>query len=88
MDSSGFLPEGVPAHWAVYLRVADTDAAVKTTVELGGALVMPAEDTPYGPEQRRTLGRCLALCFCEQRRIDAIGCGVHVVEHALHARVE
>lgn len=48
MDSSGFLPEGVPAHWAVYLRVADTDAAVKTAVELGGALVMPAEDTPYG----------------------------------------
>lgn len=48
MDSSGFLPEGVPAHWAVYLRVADTDAAVKTAVELGGALIMPAEDTPYG----------------------------------------
>ncbi|MDQ1489072.1 MAG: uncharacterized protein QOJ23_1586 [Actinomycetota bacterium] len=48
MDSTGFLPEGVPAHWAVYLRVADTDAAVKTTVDLGGAVIMPAEDTPYG----------------------------------------
>ena len=48
MDSSNFLPEGVPAHWAVYLRVADTDAAVKTTQELGGSLLMPAEDTPYG----------------------------------------
>ena len=48
MDSSSFLPEGVPAHWAVYLRVADTDTAVKTTQELGGSLVMPAEDTPYG----------------------------------------
>jgi len=48
MDSTGFLPEGVPAHWAVYLRVEDTDAAVKTAVELGGALIMPAEDTPYG----------------------------------------
>jgi len=48
MDSTGFLPEGVPAHWAVYLRVDDTDAAVKTTTELGGAVVMPAEDTPYG----------------------------------------
>jgi predicted enzyme related to lactoylglutathione lyase len=48
MDSSGFLPEGVPAHWAVYLRVDDTDAAVKTAVELGGTLVMPAEDTPWG----------------------------------------
>ncbi|MDQ1516185.1 MAG: uncharacterized protein QOE80_2015 [Actinomycetota bacterium] len=48
MDSTGFLPEGVPAHWAVYLRVADTDAAVKTAVDLGGAVIMPAEDTPYG----------------------------------------
>ena len=48
MDSTGFLPEGVPAHWAVYLRVEDTDAAVKTAVDLGGAVVMPAEDTPYG----------------------------------------
>jgi predicted enzyme related to lactoylglutathione lyase len=48
MDSSNFLPEGVPAHWAVYLRVEDTDAAVKTTQELGGSVVMPAEDTPYG----------------------------------------
>ena len=48
MDSSGFLPEGVPAHWAVYLAVEDTDAAVKTTQELGGSLIMPAEDTPYG----------------------------------------
>ena len=48
MDSSGFLPEGVPAHWAVYFRVADTDVAVKTAVELGGSLVMPAKDTPYG----------------------------------------
>jgi uncharacterized protein len=48
MDSTNFLPEGVPAHWAVYLAVEDTDAAVKTTTELGGSVVMPAEDTPYG----------------------------------------
>jgi uncharacterized protein len=48
MDSTSFLPEGVPAHWAVYLAVPDTDAAVKTATELGGTVVMPAEDTPYG----------------------------------------
>jgi predicted enzyme related to lactoylglutathione lyase len=48
MDSSGFLPDGVPAHWAVYLRVDDTDAAIKTTVELGGSQITPPEDTPYG----------------------------------------
>jgi predicted enzyme related to lactoylglutathione lyase len=48
MDSTGFLPEGVPAHWALYLRVDDTDTAAKTVVDLGGAVIMPAEDTPYG----------------------------------------
>lgn len=48
MDSSGFLPDGVPAHWAVYLRVDDADAAVKTTLDLGGSLITPAEDTPHG----------------------------------------
>jgi predicted enzyme related to lactoylglutathione lyase len=48
MDSTKYLPEGVPAHWAVYLAVDDTDAAVKTTAELGGAVIAPPHDTPYG----------------------------------------
>jgi uncharacterized protein len=48
MDASGFLPEGVPAHWMVYFGVEDTDAAVARVVELGGSIVQPAEDTPYG----------------------------------------
>lgn len=48
MDASGFLPEGVPAHWSVYFGTADTDASLRTAVELGGAIVMPAQDTPYG----------------------------------------
>ena len=48
MDASGFLPEGVPAHWSVYFGVADTDAALAKIVELGGAVVLAAEDTPYG----------------------------------------
>ena len=48
MDSAGLLPEGVPAHWQVYLRVQDTDAAIKATTEMGGALIMPPEDTPHG----------------------------------------
>jgi len=48
MDSSGFLPDDVPAHWAIYLRVDDTDAAIKTTVDLGGSQITPAEDTPHG----------------------------------------
>jgi predicted enzyme related to lactoylglutathione lyase len=48
MDAAGFLPEGVPAHWSVYFGVDDTDAALAKVVELGGAIVQPAEDTPYG----------------------------------------
>jgi predicted enzyme related to lactoylglutathione lyase len=48
MDASAFLPDGVPAHWSVYFRVESTDAALARTVELGGAIVLPAEDTPYG----------------------------------------
>jgi uncharacterized protein len=48
MDATTFLPDGVPAHWSVYFGVADTDAALAKTVELGGAIVVPATDTPYG----------------------------------------
>jgi len=48
MDAAGFLPEGVPARWSVYFGVDDTDAALARIVELGGSIVVPAEDTPYG----------------------------------------
>ncbi len=48
MDASAFLPEGVPDHWSVYFAVDDADAALAKVVELGGSIVAPAEDTPYG----------------------------------------
>ena len=48
MDATAFLPEGVPASWSVYFGVDDTDAALAKIVELGGSIVTPAEDTPYG----------------------------------------
>ena len=48
MDASSMLPEGVPSHWSVYFRVEDTDATLAAVSKLGGATVMPAEDTPYG----------------------------------------
>ena len=48
MDAAGMLPDGVPAHWTVYFGVADTDATLAKIVELGGSIVRPAEDTPYG----------------------------------------
>ncbi|MEX2100015.1 MAG: VOC family protein [Acidimicrobiia bacterium] len=48
MDATGFLPEGVPANWQIYFGVVDADAALVKVVELGGSVVLPAEDTPYG----------------------------------------
>jgi uncharacterized protein len=48
MDAASFLPDGVPSHWSVYFGVDDTDAVLARAVELGGAIVAPAEDTPYG----------------------------------------
>jgi len=48
MDATAFLPEGVPAHWSVYFATKDVDGSIAKVVELGGSVVMPAEDTPYG----------------------------------------
>jgi predicted enzyme related to lactoylglutathione lyase len=48
MDSSGFLPEGVPAHWTVYFGTDDADKSVEQVKELGGTVFQPPEDTPYG----------------------------------------
>ena len=48
MDATAFLPEGVPAHWSIYFEVDDVDAALAKAVELGGSIVQPGEDTPYG----------------------------------------
>jgi predicted enzyme related to lactoylglutathione lyase len=48
MDASGFLPADMPAHWTVYFGVADADAALERVVALGGTMLEPAQDTPYG----------------------------------------
>jgi hypothetical protein len=48
MDAGAFLPEGVPATWSIYFLVEDADAALARIGELGGSVVHPAEDTPYG----------------------------------------
>lgn len=48
MDASGFLPPGQCDEWNVYVQVPDTDAALATITELGGAVAQPAIDTPYG----------------------------------------
>jgi len=48
MDGSGFLPAGRPGRWGIYIKVADTDAALAKITELGGTVTEPAMDTPYG----------------------------------------
>jgi predicted enzyme related to lactoylglutathione lyase len=48
MDASAWLPDGVPSHWSVYFRTDDLDATLTQVTELGGSVVVPAEDTPYG----------------------------------------
>jgi predicted enzyme related to lactoylglutathione lyase len=48
MDATAFLPGDVPAHWSVYFGVEDADKTIEQVVALGGAVVVPAEDTPYG----------------------------------------
>jgi uncharacterized protein len=47
MDDSPYPGED-PSHWAVYFRVEDVDATLERIVELGGSVIRPAEDTPYG----------------------------------------
>jgi uncharacterized protein len=48
----GEYPEGTPAElpaaWATYFAVTDTDATAAKVTELGGHVVQPANDTPYG----------------------------------------
>ncbi len=48
MDASGILTDGEPAHWSVYFGVDDADAALVRIQALGGTIVTPAKDTPYG----------------------------------------
>lgn len=48
MDGSGFLPEGEPPAWTVYVKVDDADATLATVTRLGGTITQPAMDTPYG----------------------------------------
>ena len=41
-------PDAPAAHWTVYFQVADADAAAARVTELGGTVVEPPADTPYG----------------------------------------
>jgi len=41
-------PADVAASWRTYFAVADTDAALAKVLELGGSVIVPAWDSPYG----------------------------------------
>lgn len=47
-DLGTAAPADTPAHWRTYFSVDDTDDAVDTATKLGGRVVAPAWDTPYG----------------------------------------
>jgi len=41
-------PADMPPNWTTYFAVADTDATLAKVAELGGSVIAPAWDTPYG----------------------------------------
>lgn len=47
-EAAGFLPEGTPSYWRIYFGVADMDASLEQLVRLGGAVLDPGSDTPFG----------------------------------------
>ena len=48
MDGAKSLPDGVAAHWTIVFSVEDTDATTDQVVSLGGSVVNPPADSPYG----------------------------------------
>jgi uncharacterized protein len=48
MDGSAFLPDGVPPNWSIFFGAEDVDKTLQVITDNGGAVIRPAEDTPYG----------------------------------------
>lgn len=48
MQMTPAMPKDLPAHWNTYFAVADADAAAKKVTALGGKVMAPPFDTPYG----------------------------------------
>jgi uncharacterized protein len=48
MDGAAFLPDGVPSNWTIYFGAQDVDKTLQVIGDNGGAVLRPAEDTPYG----------------------------------------
>jgi predicted enzyme related to lactoylglutathione lyase len=47
-DLGDLAPAETPAHWRTYFGVSDTDEIVEAVTKLGGQVVAPPWDTPYG----------------------------------------
>jgi predicted enzyme related to lactoylglutathione lyase len=48
MDSAAFLPASVASQWITYFETDNANETVARAVALGGAVIRPAENTPYG----------------------------------------
>ncbi|MBF6240342.1 VOC family protein [Nocardia otitidiscaviarum] len=48
MDAHAFLPPDSPGGWRLYFGADDVDQAVRRVVELGGSVIAPVMDTPFG----------------------------------------
>lgn len=48
MDGTSWLPDAVPTSWTTFFGAEDVDKTLRAIVDNGGAVVRPAEDTPYG----------------------------------------
>jgi uncharacterized protein len=48
MDGTGILPDGLPSTWTTFFGAEDVDRTLRLIIDNGGAVVRPAEDTPYG----------------------------------------
>jgi predicted enzyme related to lactoylglutathione lyase len=48
LDAHASLPAEVPSHWVTYFGTADVDAALATVESLGGTVLRPAQDSPFG----------------------------------------
>lgn len=48
MDGAAVLPAGTPSQWSIFFGAEDVDKTLQMVVDQGGAVVRPAEDTPYG----------------------------------------
>ena len=48
MNAASMLPPEAPSFWQMYVMVDDVAATVEQVTSLGGSVLMPPEETPYG----------------------------------------